>query len=372
MKLAAKVKLAATPEQSRALLDTLKRANETCDWVSERAWGSQTFQQFAIHKLTYYPARDRSGLSAQMVARAISKVADSYKIDKKVRRTFRSGGSIAYDDRILTWHVPLGFVSIWTTLGRIKIPFVAGVRQLELLRTRKGESDLILKDGMFYLAAACDIEQPALAEVTSFLGVDLGVANIAFDSDGTRYSGSAMKGVRHRHRRLRTKLQKKMTTSANRRLKKLAGKEARFATHTNHVISKQIVATAKGTGRGVSIEELKGIRGRVKVRHRQRVVLHSWAFLQLKTFLIYKTALAGVSLVQVDPRNSSRECSQCGHVDKFNRPSQSKFSCRACSFAAHADLNAASVIAGRAVVNRPNAAVGSRPTDPQSYRLAAG
>jgi IS605 OrfB family transposase len=178
--------------------------------------------------------------------------------------------------------------------------------------------------------------------------------------------------VRHRQRRLRKKLQKKHTTSANRRLKKLAGKERRFATHTNHVISKQIVATAEGSGRGISVEELTGIRGRVTVRHGQRVVLHSWAFLQLKMFVLYKAALAGVPVVQVDPRNSSRECSCCGHIDKLNRPSQSRFSCRACGFTAHADLNAARVLAGRAAVNPPNAAVGFQPSDPQSYRLSAG
>jgi putative transposase len=122
--------------------------------------------------------------------------------------------------------------------------------------------------------------------VKESLGVDLGIANIAADSDGRKYSGSEVKSVRHRQRRLRTKLQRRGTTSANRRLKKLAGKEQRFVTHSNHVVSKQIVATAKGTGRGISVEELTGFREQVKVRHGQRVVLHSWTFRQLKMFLI--------------------------------------------------------------------------------------
>jgi putative transposase len=360
MKLAAKVKLATTQEQSCALLYTLKRTNEICNSISGEAWKAQAFQQFAIHKLAYYSAKEKSGLTSQILVRAIAKVADAYKLDKKSQRSFRPTGSIAYDDRILRWHLDQGFVSIWSTAGRLKIPFVGGERQLEQLRARKGESDLILQDGEFYLVATCDVTEEPMAVATEFLGVDLGIANIAADSDGTRYSGSEVKRVRHRQRRLRKKLQKKVTTSANRRLKKLAGKEARFARHTNHVISKQIVATAKGTGRGIKLEELIGIRDRVKVRHEQRVVLHSWAFLQLKSFILYKSQLAGVLVVQVDPRNSSRECSQCGHIDKANRPSQSKFSCRACGFAVHADLNAACVLAGRADVNPPNAAVGLR------------
>jgi hypothetical protein len=50
------------------------------------------------------------------------------------------------------------------------------------------------------------------------------------------------------------RLQAKQARSAKRRLKKLAGRESRFARHVNHcinkqiVISKQIVRTAKGTG----------------------------------------------------------------------------------------------------------------------------
>jgi transposase len=62
-----------------------------------------------------------------------------------------------------------------------------------------------------------------------------------------------------------------------------------------------------------------------------------------------------VPVIFVDPRNSSRECSQCGHTEKANRKSQAKFSCLACGFTANADLNAARVLAGRGTVNFPNA-----------------
>jgi len=140
-------------------------------------------------------------------------------------------------------------------------------------------------------------------------------------------------------------------------LKKLAGKEQRFARHTNHIISKQIVAEAKRTGRGLAIEELTNIRDRVKARRPQRAVLHSWAFAQLRAFLTYKAALAAVLLVAVDPRNSSRECSICGHTERANRQTQDRFRCQACGFTAHADINAAANLRerGRAAVNLPRA-----------------
>lgn len=298
-------------------------------------------------------------------------MADAYKLDKKVPRVFQPLGALAFDDRNLSWHVAKQTVSIGTLHGRLKIPFAAGDRQLALLAVHQGESDLLFHRGCWYLIATCNVEEPVPLDVDEFLGVDLGIANIAADSDGALYGGSAVKGVRLRQRRLRKKLQKNGTTSAKRRLKKLAGKEQRFATHTNHVIAKQIVATAQGTGRGISVEDLTGIRERVIVRHGQRVVLHSWAFLQLKMFLLYKAALAGVRVVQVDPRNSSRECSQCSYIDQRNRSSQSKFSCRRCGFTAHADLNAAVNLRerGRASVNTPNAAATLPSADPQSPRL---
>ena len=361
VKLTAKVKVIVGPE-SASVRKTLEVANDACNWISVKAWEHQEFRQPALHKIVYYAVRERFGLSSQMVVRCIAKVVDAYRLDKKVQRTFRKHGAFPYDDRILSWDLEGQTISIWTLEGRKRFPFECGERQKAQLASRQGESDLIYHRGKFYLAATCNVETPAPGDVEEFLGVDLGIANIAADSDGKRYSGSEVKSVRHRQRRLRRKLQKLHTTSANRRLKKLAGKEQRFATHTNHVVSKQIVATAKGTGRGIAVENLSGIRERVKVRQKQRAVLHSWAFLQLKMFLLYKAVLAGIPLIEVDPRNSSRECSECGHTDKANRPSQSKFSCRSCGFTAHADLNAARVLAGRASVNRPNAAVACQPT----------
>ncbi len=359
MKLTAKVKLVADPDAFTALYHTMQTANACCDWISKRAWKSKTFGQFALHKLCYAAAKKKYRLSAQVVVRCIGKVCDAYKLDKKTKRTFWEFGAIAYDDRILSWDVKGQVVSIWTVAGRLKIPFKAGPRQTELLKSRQGESDLILYGTKFYLAPICNVDQPEPEEVKSFLGLDLGIAQIAATSDGKTYSGAAVKGVRHRHRRLRTKLQKKQTRGAKQKLKELSGKEARFAAHTNHCIAKDIVETARRTGRGIAIEDLKGIRARIRARRDQRVVLHSWAFAQLGIFLTYKAALAGVPLVTVDPRNTSRECSRCSHTDKLNRPSQSKFSCRSCGYSANADLNAAIVIAGRGARKPPIRAAGS-------------
>lgn len=353
MKLTAKVKLQATPEHHQALLETLERANAACDWIGNVAWETKTFNQFKLHGLTYYAIRESSGLSAQMTVRCISKVTDSYKLDRKTRRSFNPHGSIAYDDRILKWYVDRQTVSIWTTQGRLTIPFLAGQRQLDLLKHQHGESDLGLVDGAFYLFATCEKETPEPVDVEGVLGIDLGIVNIATTSDGDTFVGNQINNVRHRHRRLRKKLQVKQTKSAKRRLKKLSGKEARFATYTNHVVSKQIVKTAKDTNRAIAVEKLTGIRSRVRLRRGQRDNLHSWSFFQLKGFIGYKAQLSGIPLIEVDPRNTSRECALCGHIDKANRKSQSSFLCVVCGHAANADTNAAINISRRGLVSGP-------------------
>ena len=62
----------------------------------------------------------------------------------------------------------------------------------------------------------------------------------------------------------------------------------------------------------------------------------------------------GVEVKAVDPRNTSRTCPCCGHVDKANRKTQSNFLCVDCGFSGLADHIAAGNIARRATVTSPN------------------
>lgn len=378
MKLTAQIKLLPSPEQASALRKTLEVANTACNYVSNQAWENKTFRQFPLHKLTYRDVRDMFQLTAQVVVRVISKVADAYKIDRKVKRTFKPHGAIAFDNRILSYKLESKEVSIWTVDGRQRIPFSAGKRQLELLSGQRGESDLCYVKGKFYLFATCDVETPKPVDVEGYLGVDLGVKNIATDSDGNNYSGGQVNGLRNRHSKIRQRLQSKETKSAKRLLKKRSKKEQRFAKQENHRISKELVQRAKDTGRGIALENLQGIRERVTVRKSQRRQHNSWSFFDLRQKIAYKAERAGVPLVLVDPRNTSRTCPKCGCVDKNNRKSQSLFSCinPKCGFSGFADAIAAENIR-RAAVNQPNAGrvevkAGSpelRPSAPASFPL---
>jgi len=117
------------------------------------------------------------------------------------------------------------------------------------------------------------------------------------------------------------------------------------------VISKALVAKAAASCKELALEDLTGIRG-ANVRHEQRAEHHSWSFYQLRTFVTYKAAAAGVHVVLVDPAYTSQACSGCGHCERANRRSQGFFLCRSCGVTMNADWNGARNIAYRAAVNQ--------------------
>ena len=342
------------------------RFNAACDVISKIAFENKTFGKIALQRLCYYQIRDEFKLSAQMVVRAIGKVSESYS-DKNKRdtlHTFKPHGAIVYDDRILTVK-SIDTVSILTLDGRIFVPMAVCEYHASIINNAlrvRGQADLGYIDGKFYLFLVAELPDKPENAREGFLGVDLGIAKIATTSDGKFYSGAKVKNIRRRYFRLRQRLQAKGTKSAKRKLKQRRRKESRFAADVNHCISKKLVEVAQGTQRAIVLEDLKGIRERARKGTRKTVcktmrqALSSWSFYQLRQFIEYKARAAGVSVIYVDPRNTSRTCSKCGHVDKKSRRDQEHFVCTACGHALNADINAALNIARRgAEVIQPNA-----------------
>jgi len=349
MKLIAQVKLQPTKEQANALKRTLGLANEACNYLSERAWETKILGQYALHRLAYHDTRKRfPAVSSQIVVRCIARVADAYKLDRKAKRAFKPLSAIPYDERILRWYTDRQVISIWAVDGRIKnLSYLCGERQRQLLKFQQGQSDLILRHGEFYLHAVCNVEEPDPIEPEGILGIDLGIVNLATDSDGESYSGEAIERNRRILAHRRRNLQRKGTKSAKRKLKQISGKQANFQRNTNHTISKRLVQKAQDTNRAIAVENLTGIRQRTTFRRKQRARHANWSFYQLEAFLAYKCQLVGVRLIEVDPRNTSCTCPVCGCIDKANRRTQAQFSCTSCGYSANADVNAARNISWR-------------------------
>jgi len=346
------VRLNPTREQFDALKETMRRFNQACNFVASIAFKHRTANKMRLQQLVYLRLRERFGLSAQMAIRAIAKVCEAYKRDKSKMPKFKPYGAMVYDQRILSWK-GLEQASILTLKGRIKVPIRIGEYQKARMDRIRGQADLILRNGVFYLAVVVDAPEPSPYDPVGVLGVDLGIVNLAVDSDGTAFKGEGVDRVTRRIERLRARLQRRGTKSAKRHLKKLSGKESRFRRNINHVISKRLVAKAKGTRRMIALEDLKGIRNGTTVRKAQRRRHSSWGFRQLRNFIEYKAKLAGVPVVVVEPRGTSHTCPACGCVDRKNRPTRDTFRCVRCGFAGPADHVAALNIAARAAVNRP-------------------
>jgi len=371
VKTVVQVKLRPDAGQACALEATLRTVNEAACWVSAVAFERRVFREYALRRHAYGELKAR-GLGSQAAQHVIKKTCHAYatlranikagnlgrpgskrrvKAESRPVR-FRPDAAQPFDDRCLSWQLDTSTVSIWTTAGRLRgIPFACSPDALKTLtRYRQGESDLLHRDGAWYLYATCDVPEAAQYEPSGFLGVDLGIVNIATTSDGAIMAGRKLNRYRRRQRDLRRKLQARHTASARRLLAKRRRKEARFARDVNHCIAKKIVTEAERTSRGIALEDLGGIRERVRLRKPQRVTLSSWAFAQLGSFIGYKARRAGVPVVYVDPAWTSRTCADCGHAGRRNRVSQALFTCRNCGVVAHADRNASRNIAARGKV----------------------
>lgn len=348
MKLTLKIKLLPNDEQHKLLIQTIKEANLACNKISDIAFENKYFQQFKLHKFSYHIIKKSFNLSAQIIVRCISKVADSYKLDRKNKRIFREMGSISYDPRILTYK-PNDIVSIWVIGGRLKMPFVCHNRKY--IPYIKGEADLVFKKNKFFLFQTVDIPDEIIEDVEEFIGVDFGQTDIAVLSDSTNYNSEQLKKVRKKYSKVRASVQSKGTKGSKKLLKRLSGKEKHFVSINNHLISKQIVQKAKDEHKGIAIEDLSHIRKTAKPKSKaQKTELNRWSFYQLRQFMTYKAKLSGIKLVAIPPAYTSKTCSVCNHIGIRNGK---HFRCENCGNTMDADHNAAKNIAtwGRIVTD---------------------
>ncbi|MEV1241334.1 transposase [Nonomuraea sp. NPDC049750] len=370
------LRLTPTPAEADALAAAVLLCNQAATVVSRLAWQHRVFAVVELHRLAYYEVRGQvAGLGAQAAVRAIARVAGAYanrRASKKRAHIFRPHGAVPYDARLMSFNRDARTVSLWTPTGRVTLPYTGRPEDLKAVDALPlGEADLICRRGVWLLQVTLTLPQPAVREpVGGFVGVDQGVANLAVTCDGVVLPGPALAGpvsgnghvrtLRQRRHRQRRRLQKKGTSAARRVLRRLAGREHRMMTDLNHQISKYVVREAEHTGRGIALEDLQGIRARVRAHRLQRHTLHSWAFAQQITFTRYKAARAGIAFALVDPAYTSQACPECGYVSRANRPARGRFVCTRCGLAGHADHIAARNIATRgaagwAAINQPHA-----------------
>lgn len=348
------VKLLPSSEAAAALAATLGACNRAADAVSVVAYARGITSRNELQKIVSTRLKAEFGLAAQRAVLTVRKVVDAYTTRANIRAgnlgpegakrcrraeskpiAFPADAAQPYDDRILSWRHDARTVSIWTVAGRIKgIQSTGHPDKSAMLATyRRGESDLVERDGMWFLIATCEIpEAPLRTDPVDWIGVDRGIASLT-TSDGDTYQSRRLGRYRRRHACKRAELQTKQARSVTRRAKR----EARHAAHINHKISKEIVAVARRTGRGIALQKVSGIGNRVRPSPDHRATVSSRPFHQLEEHLRYPAQRAEVPVITVEAHYTSQMCPQCGHTARKNPPTRDTLSCRRCGLAGPAD-----------------------------------
>lgn len=209
-----------------------------------------------------------------------------------------------------------------------------------------------------------------LKDVVKVIGCDLGITKLVHLSDGYQIKNpkfSTNKKVKRTLKIRQRRVSRKVKGSKNRKkaAKKVGLLHQRISDQrqtyqwkvAHKIVDRNIDAIAlenlhiSGMLRHcrVKIEEktgrsLKNGQSRKKGLNRS-ISDAGWGELILK--IEYLAAKQGKVVIKVNPKYSSQECRNCGHIDKSNRDGE-KFICVECGYHEHADIGAAKTIRDRA------------------------
>ena len=324
--------------------------------------------RFKLHGFVYKDIRNQFGLSADFTIEVIGQASAILKGLKVKNIPIIKSAPLSFNRKLFTFTPTNIRLATLKPKSRIDIPIHIPeyytkylswrYQTLQLIKDRKGRF-------FFNITFSKEIERHSSDGVTvedaptscgnKFLGIDLGINNLAVTSDGRFYKSAEVKQTKRKYRFLRTKLQVKGTRASKRLLKQISGKEKRYMTWINHNISKQIVDSSKG--RRIVMENLKGIR-KINRGRRMNYWISNWSFFQLQNFIQYKAEMEGIVVDRVKPKYTSKLCHKCGLIGVR---SSGCFSCKHCNLISYnADLNAArnlahpKLVERQAAVNQPD------------------
>jgi len=199
---------------------------------------------------------------------------------------------------------------------------------------------------------------------THYLGLDRGIYNLAayavVSENGIELTKGRISGRELRHIQ---RQEEKRIAAVQRRGKPIRGVARRraWADEAVHVTANEIVQLAVEQNARVVVEDLSAlsaIRRRVRIKGTRRSgfnrLLNRVQYEKLKSVLLYKLGEYGLPKpIEVRAANTSITCPECAHVSRDNRLKiasddgleMEEFKCVDCGYKAHADENAARVIA---------------------------
>ncbi len=205
---------------------------------------------------------------------------------------------------------------------------------------------LVKKASGIYLHVVAEVEDKTYHTSENQVGIDMGIKYFAVTSDGEfidnpRFLTKQLKKLRIQQRKLSR--QKKFSNRWSRQVSIIARLHQKVTNCRKDFLHKKSTYFAVNYKK-VAIEDLK-ITNMVKSNLSRHILDASWG--TFFDMLNYKVT----TLVRVNPAYTSQECSKCGHTCRENRLTQSIFKCVHCGHESNADLDAATIIEGRAFPN---------------------
>lgn len=316
----------------------------------------------------------------------ITKKGDGFPKFKNRKSTYSFTGQYSYNDnkikvfKLVLSNKKFGYFHI-PKMKNIKISchnkfFIENWNNKKII---KFNSYTISKRGdKYFVSFQCEVNNPQLPHIAfkkeitknKSIGIDFGVhrpittSNEAdFNIDIFKNQISLIKEYKSELDRLSKILNHKIdyykknksdvkfweTTSfkrIKRKINNLHFKIAEKRSYIQHCISKTLVNVEDIDTFIIEDLNIKGMikkSGKGKSNNKKNLnrVLSDVGLYSLRTKLEYKAERIGKNVVTVDPKYTSQKCSKCGHINKLNRQSQSKFKCVKCGHTMNADLNAA-------------------------------
>ena len=341
-----KIKVSGSTKADGLLAVWLKAAN----WLSDIAFKTEELNSNRLAKAHYANIREM-GLPSQLACSLCKTVCATYKTARSNKRW-----SLAKFSRAVipvVWKRDFNRTQKGVTLWG-ELLTVTDSRPLPEGAWKDSKIKRIGKQ--WFLCLAHEVEIPEPKTEGCIVGVDMGIKRmlVATNSDHPKtffFHGGVLNHRRSCIRRTRAAVQSVGTRSARRLLKRMSGNEAAVTVNLLHVASKQLVSYAVESGaRRIVVEDLSNVRDASLEKGKDlRSKVHRWPYAQALFFLNYKAAAVGISVEKVNPRNTSRGCSACGHVSASNRKGL-HFCCQKCGHQEDADRQASKNIRLRSVL----------------------
>ena len=282
------------------------------------------------------------------------------RLDEAYRGFFRrvkQGGTPGFPRfRGKGWFDSFGFrefAGVTLREGRLRFKGMPGALRVHLHRPMPPESVVrsctLRRDAKAWMVGfAVELPAPPPREVARAVGVDLGISAFAVLSDGGVIpSLKAARRAQGRLRRVQRALARKVRGSQGRRKARTVVRRCHAATarsRANHL--HQASARLVRDYDAIAIEAL-GIKALARGALAKDVHDASWG--QFISMLRYKAERAGAWLIDVDPRNTTQDCSACG-TKVAKDLGDRRHECPHCRLSIDRDLNAARNILNRAGV----------------------